>query len=181
MSPLVSWWHHSALFESYSLPKCCWRTEGWENDRDTTGISPLRESEGKLLLSSWSTDGTHTMCQEHQGRSPAVRVITTPKWRSGDQKGCCKRLRQATKQKFQLTDTKGMGGAEGLRGTLRWRSLRNKKIFKTPLGGGKKVKFYSRSSLVPSGNMGFPLGQNPNKEDQWILEEQPWKAWCHDL
>lgn len=47
------------------------------------------------------------------------------------------------------------------------------------LGGGEEVQFDRSSSLIPAGNTGFPLGQNPNEVAQRILERL--KAWCYDL
>ena len=78
--------------------------------------APRHESERKLLLSSKSTEGIHSVCSKHQGRMPLS--LSKQPWNE-DQNGCSKRLGQTTKQKFRWL----VEGNGGLGHTLRWGSL----------------------------------------------------------
>ena len=78
--------------------------------------APRHESERKLLLSSKSTEGIHSVCSKHQGRM--LLSLSEQPWNE-DQNGCCKRLGQTTKQKFRWL----VEGNGGLGHTWRWGSL----------------------------------------------------------
>ena len=106
--------------------------------------APRHESERKLLLSSKSTEGIHSVCSKHQGRMPLS--LSKQPWNE-DQNGCSKRLGQTTKQKFRWL----VEGNGGLGHTLRWGSLTrtvNFQMFKLVLEKAEEPEIKLPTSLA---------------------------------